>query len=235
MMPSLIENPDQRSYRVNLPQVTEDHGSFDDFSTTPPQFLMRESIHAFCTVSAPLTKSGKDVPKGRRSDHKKQTQIQNAKEKQTADPTDTEEKSKVDVDSTSINRKELLVKADLDSLESEMKTYSKTYDAGIKKQSDIVVEEMQPLESIIPDCFFKVYIDKAYVNYYNADIAKDLATQDASARTDEVADIEMSLINTIKGLSTCAGQPWYLVNEVFVPINYDGAFHWVLAVIALND
>ncbi|KAF3672398.1 hypothetical protein FXO38_06139 [Capsicum annuum] len=36
------------------------------------------------------------------------------------------------------------------------------------------------------DYFFKVYIDKAYVNYYNSDVAKDLATQDTSARTDKV-------------------------------------------------
>ncbi|PHT36161.1 hypothetical protein CQW23_23861 [Capsicum baccatum] len=71
-----------------------------------------------------------------------------------------------------------------------------------------------------------MYIDKAYVNYYNSDVAKDLATQDASFRTDEVADIEKSLINTIKGLSTCAGQPWHVVNEAFIPINCDGAFHW---------
>ncbi|PHU04378.1 hypothetical protein BC332_25200 [Capsicum chinense] len=86
-------------------------------------------------------------------------------------------------------------------------------DVGIEKQSDIVVEEMQSLENV----------------------AKDLATQDASARTDEVADMEMSLINTIKGLSTRAGQPWHMVNEVFVPINCDGIFHWVLTVIALKD
>ncbi|KAF3647520.1 hypothetical protein FXO37_19927 [Capsicum annuum] len=83
--------------------------------------------------------------------------------------------------------------------------------------------------------FFKVYIDKAYVNYYNSDVAKDLATQDASARTDEVADMEKSLINTIKGLRMCVGHPWHMVHDVFVPINFDDAFHWVLVVIALMD
>ncbi|PHU25399.1 hypothetical protein BC332_03731 [Capsicum chinense] len=315
---------------------------------------------------------------------------------------DMKEKSKVDADSTStLNKKELVVKADLHSLESEMKAYMKTYekiakqspkeaahsddvvdfechtnpDVGIEKQSDIAVAEIQPLESIISgrehdlaltiykpppttpadskgkkklasnerkkfsfedyhitgdsptvemeifeewihdglykqhtkkkddddhysvncstlefrqldfivafskfknwfylmyqqnkcwndehldvimyylrkkykntnfpisrytttDYFFKVYIDKAYVNYYNSDVAKNIATQDTSARTDEVADMEKSLINTIKGLSTCAGQPWHMVNEVFVSINFDDAFHWVLAVIALKD
>ncbi|KAF3643666.1 hypothetical protein FXO38_20526 [Capsicum annuum] len=74
------------------------------------------------------------------------------------------------------------------------------------------------------DCFFKVYIDKAYMNYYNADVGKEILTQDPSARTDEVADMEMLLINTIKGLSTHVGQPWHLVNEVFVPINCDAVY-----------
>ncbi|KAM3326342.1 hypothetical protein P3S67_001468 [Capsicum chacoense] len=51
------------------------------------------------------------------------------------------------------------------------------------------------------DCFFKVYINKAYVNYYDADAGNELATQDASVKTDEVANMEMTLINTIKGFS----------------------------------
>ncbi|PHU19268.1 hypothetical protein BC332_10419 [Capsicum chinense] len=85
------------------------------------------------------------------------------------------------------------------------------------------------------DYFFKVYINKTYVNCYNSDVAKDIATQYTSARTDEIADMEKSLISTIKGLSTCTGQPWHMVNKLFVPINYDNAFHWVLAVIALKD
>ncbi|PHT58977.1 hypothetical protein CQW23_01340 [Capsicum baccatum] len=80
-----------------------------------------------------------------------------------------------------------------------------------------------------------MYINKADVNYYNSDVAKDLATQDASARTDEVTDMEILLINTIKGLSTCKGQPWHMVNEIFVSINCDSVFHWVLTDIALNN
>ncbi|KAM3395880.1 hypothetical protein P3S68_004886 [Capsicum galapagoense] len=51
------------------------------------------------------------------------------------------------------------------------------------------------------DYFFKVYIDKAYVNYYDDDAGNELATQDASVKTDEVADMETTLINTIKGFS----------------------------------
>ncbi|KAM3268146.1 hypothetical protein P3S67_031696 [Capsicum chacoense] len=87
----------------------------------------------------------------------------------------------------------------------------------------------------ITDCFFKVYIDKVYVNYYDVVTGNELATQDASAKTDEVADMEMTLINTIKGFSPRTGHPWHLVDEFFVPINCDGAFHWILTVNTLKD
>ncbi|PHT43574.1 hypothetical protein CQW23_17599 [Capsicum baccatum] len=45
LMPSSIGNPDQMSYKVNVPQLAIEHNNFDDFSTTPPQYLKRESIH----------------------------------------------------------------------------------------------------------------------------------------------------------------------------------------------
>ncbi|PHU25786.1 hypothetical protein BC332_04118 [Capsicum chinense] len=35
-MPSSSKNQDQRSYKVNLPQVSVDRDSFDDFSSAPP-------------------------------------------------------------------------------------------------------------------------------------------------------------------------------------------------------
>ncbi|PHT38908.1 hypothetical protein CQW23_22481 [Capsicum baccatum] len=235
-----------------------------------------------------MTKTEKDVPTGRRSDRKKQMQFRNSKNQQTAD---MEEKSKVDADSTStIDQKfkdlKRLMNARftevLNSLQQKNETVKQ--DVGIEKQNDIVVEEIQPLESIISgrehDLTLTIYkppsttpaeyetSDTAILSafstpkknmsadknapvprsrkpskiyhsplliYFGSNVAKDLTTQDASARTDEVADMEMSLINTIEGLSTCAGQPWHMVNEVFVPINYDGVFHWVLAVIALKD
>ncbi|KAM3308618.1 hypothetical protein P3S67_010362 [Capsicum chacoense] len=87
----------------------------------------------------------------------------------------------------------------------------------------------------ITDYFFKVYIDKAYVNYYDADAGNELDTQNTSAKTDEVADMEMTLISTIKEFIPRAGQPWHLVDKVFISINCDGAFHWILIVIALKD
>ncbi|KAM3283801.1 hypothetical protein P3S67_022599 [Capsicum chacoense] len=53
------------------------------------------------------------------------------------------------------------------------------------------------------------------MNYYHADDGKELSTQAAFARTDEVAQIEKSLINTIQGLSTLVDQPWHLVIEMY--------------------
>ncbi|KAF3671641.1 hypothetical protein FXO37_07926 [Capsicum annuum] len=61
-----------------------------------------------------------------------------------------------------------------------------------------------------------------------------LTCQDTSAKTDEVADMEMTLINFIKGFSPRVGQPWHLIDEVFVPSNCDGAFHWILQKVPTN-
>ncbi|KAF3665975.1 hypothetical protein T459_05535 [Capsicum annuum] len=51
----------------------------------------------------------------------------------------------------------------------------------------------------------------------------------------EVSQNEECLINIFKGFSIPAGLPWHLVNEIYIPINYDDEFHWVLAVIVLNE
>ncbi|PHT98187.1 hypothetical protein BC332_32859 [Capsicum chinense] len=49
-----------------------------------------------------------------------------------------------------------------------------------------------------------------------------------------VASNEGALINIIKGFNIPAVLPWHLVDEVYVPVNCDGNFHWVLAVISLK-
>ncbi|PHT48604.1 hypothetical protein CQW23_12812 [Capsicum baccatum] len=46
---------------------------------------------------------------------------------------------------------------------------------------------------------------------------------------------EECLINIIKGFSIPAGLPWHLVDEVYIAINYDDEFHWVLAVVILKQ
>ncbi|PHU12321.1 hypothetical protein BC332_19251 [Capsicum chinense] len=50
-----------------------------------------------------------------------------------------------------------------------------------------------------------------------------------------VADNENAVNNIIKGFSIPVGLPWNLVDEVYVPINCNQNFHWVLVVIALKD
>ncbi|KAF3670248.1 putative protein EIN4-like [Capsicum annuum] len=51
----------------------------------------------------------------------------------------------------------------------------------------------------------------------------------------KVSQNEEYLINIIKGFSIPAGLPWYLVDEVYIPINCGDEFHWVLAVIVLKE
>ncbi|PHT66318.1 hypothetical protein T459_30743 [Capsicum annuum] len=51
----------------------------------------------------------------------------------------------------------------------------------------------------------------------------------------EVFQNEEFLINIIKGFSILAGLPWHFVNEVYIPINCDDEFHWVLAVLILKE
>ncbi|PHU07059.1 hypothetical protein BC332_23548 [Capsicum chinense] len=50
-----------------------------------------------------------------------------------------------------------------------------------------------------------------------------------------VADNENAVNNIIKEFFIPDGLPWHLVDEVYVPINCNQNFHWVLAVIALKD
>ncbi|PHT73076.1 hypothetical protein T459_23861 [Capsicum annuum] len=50
----------------------------------------------------------------------------------------------------------------------------------------------------------------------------------------KVSQNEECLINIIKGFSIPTGLPWHLVDEVYIPINCDDEFHWVLAVVVLK-
>ncbi|WMV23904.1 hypothetical protein MTR67_017289 [Solanum verrucosum] len=50
-----------------------------------------------------------------------------------------------------------------------------------------------------------------------------------------VSAIERPIKNIIKGFSIPAGLPWHLVDEVYISVNSDGEFHWVLAVVVLKE
>ncbi|KAK4706215.1 hypothetical protein R3W88_034231 [Solanum pinnatisectum] len=63
------------------------------------------------------------------------------------------------------------------------------------------------------NCFLKTYIDNA-------------------SATPEYED---KIVGTIKGFGIPVGLPWHLTDDVYVPINCNGEFHWVLAVVALKE
>ncbi|PHT76788.1 hypothetical protein T459_20310 [Capsicum annuum] len=69
--------------------------------------------------------------------------------------------------------------------------------------------------------FYKVYINNAYDRYCQ--------------QQPEVSRNEECLINIIKDFSISAVLPWHLVDEVYIPINCGGEFHWVLAVVVLKE
>ncbi|PHU00373.1 hypothetical protein BC332_30160 [Capsicum chinense] len=50
----------------------------------------------------------------------------------------------------------------------------------------------------------------------------------------EVSQNEEYLINIIKGFSIPTGLPWYLIDEVFIPINCGDEFNWMMAIVILK-
>ncbi|PHU08900.1 hypothetical protein BC332_20760 [Capsicum chinense] len=69
-----------------------------------------------------------------------------------------------------------------------------------------------------------------------------LMSQKNSCRNDEdyaesvvITDNENAVNNIIKEFSIPAELLWHLVDEVYVPMNYNQNFHWVLVVITLKD
>ncbi|KAH0655211.1 hypothetical protein KY285_030093 [Solanum tuberosum] len=63
------------------------------------------------------------------------------------------------------------------------------------------------------NCFFKIYFDNASV----------------------VPEYENKIVGTIKGFGIPVGLPWHLTDEVYVPVNCNGEFHWVLAIVVLKE
>ena len=62
---------------------------------------------------------------------------------------------------------------------------------------------------------------------------------DNSLSTKEHVDVvsvyERSIINIIKDFGISTALLWHLVDEVYIPINCDQQFHWVLAVVELKN
>ncbi|PHU26674.1 hypothetical protein BC332_05006 [Capsicum chinense] len=84
-------------------------------------------------------------------------------------------------------------------------------------------------------CFFKTYVEKTHTRYYPAELAVELSMQQDYAESIVVAKNEDAIANIIQGFYMPTGLPWYMVDEVYVPINCGKEFHWVLAVIVLKE
>ncbi|KAH0716589.1 hypothetical protein KY285_012620 [Solanum tuberosum] len=50
-----------------------------------------------------------------------------------------------------------------------------------------------------------------------------------------VPEYENKIVGTIKGFGIPAGLPWHLSDEVYVLVNCNGEFHWVLAIVVLKE
>ncbi|PHU29003.1 hypothetical protein BC332_01096 [Capsicum chinense] len=76
------------------------------------------------------------------------------------------------------------------------------------------------------------------INDYSEWIADGLLNHHASRYCQQhpkVSRNEECLINIIKGFSISAGLPWHLVDDVYIPMNYGDEFHWVFAVVVLQE
>ncbi|KAF3651962.1 hypothetical protein FXO38_16357 [Capsicum annuum] len=85
------------------------------------------------------------------------------------------------------------------------------------------------------NCFFKNYIVKTYSNYYEDDTDTVITTQQDYAQYVDVVLNEDAITNIIKRYCMPSGLPWHQVDEVYVPVNCNEKFHWVLAVIDLKN
>ncbi|KAF3622024.1 hypothetical protein FXO38_31543 [Capsicum annuum] len=85
------------------------------------------------------------------------------------------------------------------------------------------------------NCFFKNYIVETHSNYYEDDTNTVITTQQDYAQSVDVVLNEDATTNIIKGYCMSSGLPWHQVDEVYVPINCNNKFHWVLAAIVLKD
>ena len=81
------------------------------------------------------------------------------------------------------------------------------------------------------NCLFSAHINNTHDRYYNNEADDDISTQEHLDHARAVSAHERSIINIMKGFSIPARLPWHLVDNVYIPINYDGNFHWVLALL----
>ncbi|PHT45651.1 hypothetical protein CQW23_14809 [Capsicum baccatum] len=74
-----------------------------------------------------------------------------------------------------------------------------------------------------------------YFRYYPNDTDTVHSTQQDYAQSVIMTQNEEAITNIIKGYCLPSGLPWHLVDEVYVPVNFNEKFSCVLTVISLKD
>ncbi|PHT87867.1 hypothetical protein T459_09973 [Capsicum annuum] len=85
------------------------------------------------------------------------------------------------------------------------------------------------------NCVFMNYIHHTYTHYLRSHSEIDLSLHDEYVRSMKVASVEKSICEIMQGLCIPAAILWHFIDEVYVPINCKGSFHWVLAVVVLKE
>ncbi|KAF3640965.1 putative protein EIN4-like [Capsicum annuum] len=76
---------------------------------------------------------------------------------------------------------------------------------------------------------------KIYQRYFSEVKTDHISTQEDYAESVACAYNEIAIINIINGFCIPAGLPWHLVDEVYVPVNCEKEYYWVLTVIVLKE
>ncbi|KAG5594780.1 hypothetical protein H5410_036012, partial [Solanum commersonii] len=85
------------------------------------------------------------------------------------------------------------------------------------------------------NCLFKTYINNAQTRYYCNPPDDNLSTHEHMEHGAVVSTFERLIKNIINGFSISVGLSWHLVNDVYILVNSDEKFHWVLVVFALKE
>ncbi|PHT55939.1 hypothetical protein CQW23_04425 [Capsicum baccatum] len=85
------------------------------------------------------------------------------------------------------------------------------------------------------NCVFMNNIHDIYTHYHRSHSEIDISSYVENIRSMKVASVERSICEIMQGLCISTGIPWHLIDEVNVPINCKGSFHWLLAVIVLKE
>ncbi|KAH0655595.1 hypothetical protein KY285_030477 [Solanum tuberosum] len=84
------------------------------------------------------------------------------------------------------------------------------------------------------NCLFKTYINNTHERYHCSLADDNLSTQEHMACGSVVSEFERSLMNIINGFEIPASLSWHSCDDVYIPVNCDGQFHCVLAVVVLK-